>query len=190
MIFEKDKMNALLKLRLCNGKELVDKKIIPFLNIINKTDFFYTTSSCYGRITIDESDLKINKKKHKWIAKYHRTVNQIDLLKPLMHETNKFLWIRQLPFIVHVCAKDLIWANKILFLTKKQGLKKCGIFQLSPRIFIELRGEEIISFPVKYKNKMLVNQNELQNISEQLNYSFLRNKERFEKLILGFEGIF
>ena len=189
-MFEKDKINALSKLNYALDKELVDKKIIPFLNAVNKTDFFYTTSSCYGRITIDESELKINKKTHKWIAKYHRTVNHIELSDALKQESDGVVWIRQLPFILHIRIKDIAPAEKLLLLTKKHGLKKCGIFQLSPKIFIELRGEDIISFPAKYKNKMLVNQDELQSVAELLNYSFLKNKERLEKLLCGFKKIF
>ena len=91
---------------------------------------------------------------------------------------------------MHVCAKDIDSAEKLLKLTKTQGLKRCGIMQLKPRIFVELRGEDVVEIPAKYKNEFLININETEKITEILNHSFLKNKERLEKLFREFEIIF
>ncbi|MCK5040505.1 MAG: hypothetical protein KAR87_06070 [Candidatus Aenigmarchaeota archaeon] len=178
------------KLIYATEKELVDKKIIPFLNAINNTDLFYTTSSCYGRITVDASDLKISKKTHAWIMKHHEKIEKTQLHDALKKENEGIIWIRQLPFILHIYTKDIDCAQKLLVLAKKQGLKKCAIFQIEPRIFIQLKGEDVIEIPAKYKNKLLVNENELEKITEILNHSFSKNEERLSKLFCEFKDCF
>ncbi|MCK5177548.1 MAG: hypothetical protein KAQ92_07510 [Candidatus Aenigmarchaeota archaeon] len=189
-MFKDDKSNSLKKLDYAIKNKLADEAVLPFLKIINNTDFFYTTSSCYGRITIDKSDLAINKKTHEWIAKYHRCIKDSELSDALNKDSSDVVWVRNLPFIMHVCTKDIDSAEKFLKLTKTQGLKRCGIMQLKPRIFVELRGEDVVEIPAKYKNKFLINKDETEKITEILNHSFLKNKERLEKLFREFEIIF
>ena len=52
--FNEGKKSAIKKLEKAHDAGEVDKGILPILNIINKSENYYTSSSCFGRIVVLE----------------------------------------------------------------------------------------------------------------------------------------
>ena len=61
-IFFEAKKSALNKLDQAMIEKKVDSSIIPLLDIINKSDDYYTSSSCAGRIVLIEMPVLGDKK--------------------------------------------------------------------------------------------------------------------------------
>jgi len=72
-----NKKNALQKLKIARSENKVDIDILPVIDILNSSNEYYTTSSCFGRIVLLELPVIGDKKNAKFIGKWHRTINSI-----------------------------------------------------------------------------------------------------------------
>ncbi|NPA38804.1 MAG: hypothetical protein GXN99_03365 [Candidatus Nanohaloarchaeota archaeon] len=189
MNFEHYKKIALKDLQEALERKLVDEPIIPYLNIINSHPSFYTTSSCYGRITVDLVPFKENKKDHKWLGKWHRTVTVEEVEKAITSEKGKITWLKQDSFIIHIGADTIDNALKLLDLARnKAGLKRSGIMQIKPRIMLEIIGLDTLASPLYYETTQLYSN--LTHLVTIANMKFQRNEERLKHFITLFEQEF
>ncbi len=187
-IFQHYKQQALSQLKVALIKGEVDKPIIPYLEIINSKENLYTTSSCYGRITVDNVPLIDNKKEHKWLGKWHRKVNKEELMNALEKGKENITYIKQEPFILHIGVKTLKDTEKVLDIARnKLGLKRSGIMHTKPRIMLEIMGLDHVSIPAKIEDEYLIDLNKLEKITEILNKKFERNEKRFMSFIKEIE---
>ncbi|MEO2154620.1 MAG: hypothetical protein ABGW69_02325 [Nanoarchaeota archaeon] len=179
-----------------NAKKLrlIDKKILLLLEVINKKENYYTTSSCSGRITIDVEGK--NKKEHLWLLKTHKTIKKEDLIKvfELINKNKKIISNAHLKvdsFILHIGCKSLDDAHLLLEACKKIGLKRTGIIQVYPRILIEILGLDRLSLPVFLENSFLINTKEesIEKVVDFANRKLIKNWERIELLRKKIEKI-
>ncbi len=186
--FHSYKQQALSQLKAALIKGEVDEPIIPYLEIINSKENLYTTSSCYGRITVDNVPLIDNKKEHKWLGKWHRKVNKEELLNALERGEENITYIKQEPFILHIGVKTLEDAEEILNIARnKLGLKRSGIMHTKPRIMLEIMGLDHISIPAKIGREYLIDLNNIEKIVKILNKKFERNEKRLVSFIKEIE---
>lgn len=189
MDFEDYKVVAMRNLEEAKERKLVDKPIIPYLDLINSHKDFYTTSSCYGRITVDLVPFKENKKEHRWLGKWHRTVNVNEIKQVIVWEKGKVTWLKQDSFIIHIGVRDLATTEKFLDVVRnKAGLKRSGIMQLKPRIMIELIGLDTLAAPLFYEDKEVVK--DYESLIKVANKKFKRNEERLKHFMMLFEKEF
>lgn len=114
----------------------IDEDIKDLLKALNDKGY-ETTSSCSGRIVlITKSGDKSNAR---WIFKSHDNVDG-DKLFDLVQNSNP-IWFLQEPMILHVKAKSLDSAQKLLSIAKDSGLKISGITSIKNRT-LEIRGTE------------------------------------------------
>ncbi len=189
MDFDEYKAIALKDLEEAKDRNLVDQPIIPYLDMINKHKDFYTTSSCYGRITVDLVPFKENKKEHKWLGKWHRTVKVEEIKQVIEWEKGKITWLKQDSFIIHIGIRDLPTAERFLDLARnKAGLKRSGIMQIKPRIMVELIGLDNLATPLFYEDKEIVR--DYESLIKIANKKFKRNEERLRHFMNLFEKEF
>ena len=81
--FNSYKKNALSKFQKAKNENLVDGKIISLLDILNKSDNYFTTSSCAGRIVILEIPAIGDKKNAVFLGKWHRKIKKSEFLNEL-----------------------------------------------------------------------------------------------------------
>ena len=192
--FDQYKERAMASLRQAIENKEVDEPILPYLNIINSYDSFYTTSSCYGRITLDLTPVNENKKDHSWLGKWHRVVSYEDINKKLEEASRlsgwEIVWLKQDPFILHIGAKTINDAEKLLHAARElSGLKRVGIMHTTPRIMIEVMGLDFMSCPLLIKDKKIIEKQELKNIIDIANLKFGRNEERLKVFISNLQKI-
>ncbi|MFW6046920.1 MAG: tRNA wybutosine-synthesizing 3 family protein [Candidatus Woesearchaeota archaeon] len=148
-------------------KGSVDKQILPLLKVINDIPYFYTTSSCAGRINLISSNSK--KRESKWLfmshdeISLHKTKEITDYLN-LDYES---IWFKMESPILHVCASSVNRADEFISLAKFCGLKRSGIMSASKRIMIESFSTENVEVPLRYNNKVLI-KSDLSNYVESL----------------------
>lgn len=157
-MFKNKKKQAILKLDKALKEDKVDYEVIQLINIINKLNNYYTTSSCAGRFLLISKDDVRDKYNTDFIYKTHDP----DLIYQAKEYLNNFkghLWLLLEAPNFHVGCIDLNSAIQLHKLSLKAGFGYSKIQSLEPSIVVEILGTSRISSPLGHKNKLLVNDN-------------------------------
>lgn len=188
LAFNNDKKQCLFKMKNIDKskKGSVDAPIIPLVKLINSKKDYYTTSSCSGRIIVMAIPPDGKKNKTKWLFVSHDTIKFEEVNFSLQKELSKkgsideLTYLRFEPFILHVAARDLDSALKLLKIAQAIGFKRCGIIAANHRIILELMGVDRIDLPIAKGRKLIVSEDYLRFILEEANNKLNRNKERID----------
>jgi tRNA wybutosine-synthesizing protein 3 len=194
MDFEKNKKIYMTRLYKPDKstKGNVDLEISDLIDMINSFDCYYTTSSCSGRILLIDINNKQRKKNANWIYVTHSKASLIKINKCLSFlpkdlPKSRQVWFVQEPLILHICAKDIESAQKIIDSARNTGLKRSGIFSIRPnRVMIEIIGCDKMEVPVFYDGKFQINSEYLKTLvkiaNEKMKKTFKINDSFFESL--------
>jgi tRNA wybutosine-synthesizing protein 3 len=157
-------------------KGSIDKKILSLCNVINQYEYFFTLSSCSGRISL----LKRNdNKKHEniWYYVTHELTNfKIINNKLESYKENVDLEFRQEAPIIHIMVKNLELAHKLLHIGKISGFNQVGIISIKNKIVVELICDYNIIFPIS-KNSL----KKLDNLNPFLENIIIKANNNLEK---------
>ena len=164
-------------------KGRVDELVKPLINLINKHECYFTTSSCSGRImVIKPAKLK---KDVEWLFFSHKEV-EVSSLTAKIHEfadkSKQELWFKIEGFILHIACRDIESAQKLLSLAKKVGLKRSGIISTASKVMVEIISSEILETPISKNNQLMVEDNYLEFIIDEANAKLKRTHNRIKKL--------
>jgi len=182
-IFYKRKKDVLTK----KDKSFIgewDKKIVSLCEKLNKTNKYYSTSSCSGRVVLMfDSD----KKTHSLFLKiYHDIVNmkefEKDLNEILKKSKGKSINFKQEPCGLHVACRTLKDAQILVTKARKIGWKKSGIISSGNRFIVEMFGTGILGFPIIKKGKLLVDENFLKEIVNKSNQNLKKSWKQINNL--------
>ena len=166
-----------------------DKKISHLCNKINKSKYFYTTSSCSGRIILMVEQEK--KGEGLFLRVWHDKINFEELKESLNEISKKIFKNKIIKFkleqpIIHVACKDLKSASEFLEKAKHIGFKRSGILTAGKNIILELNSTEKLEFPIIKGKKVLVDNEFLKLVvklsNEKLERGWMKIK-KLEKLI-------
>lgn len=134
-----------------------DERIISLCAFLNSLDGFFTSSSCSGRIALLSVKSVGEKQPKAFYRRWHDRVGFKDFWSALCNGAPRYLWFKLEPFIVHVGARDLENAKRILHCMRLAGVKRGGIIVAEREKFlIELQGTHAMALPVKSSGKLLV----------------------------------
>ncbi len=173
-----DKKTALSKLTDAKKQNLFDKEMEDIVSQINSFDEYYTTSCCAGRIVVSESSPDNMKKSYEWLGKWHREVSADEVLSAVGRHKKGVLWLSVEPVIVHVVCRDMDSASKILKSARVSGLKRSGIYQVEPRIIVEIIGVDGFSAPIGSEGKIFSDEKHIDFLIELANKKILCNREK------------
>lgn len=184
--FNIDKRNILSK-KDKSKKGTIDKPIIEMINFLNSLDDYYTTSSCSGRILILKIPASKRKDKVEWLLTKHSPVNIEEVKDALKRFTNNYnkgdeLWFKQEPLIIHIAARSIEKAERLLDIAKLSGFKKSGVIALSRRFVVEIEGTDFLSTIIGINGKILVNDEYMESLIGIGNKKLLNNLKRKDKL--------
>jgi tRNA wybutosine-synthesizing protein 3 len=161
-----------------------DKPIQGLCDKINKSNDFYTTSSCSGRAVLMIEQEK--KAKGLFLETSHDLISFDWLKKSLLkieNSGNKDLIKFKLEQpILHVACRDLDVASDFLEKAKHIGFKRSGILANGKNIILELNSTERLEFPIMNKGKILVDDDFLKIIAELSNEKLKRGWEKIKDL--------
>lgn len=164
-----------------NGK--VDLEFIPLCEYLIKTKYFFTSSSCAGRICLVGLDKNENKKESAFHRKWHRKVKLNEVKEGIKSFDGSILWLKQEPLILHVGANNLENSKIILKICEKVGIKRAGIkVAKSGKFIIEILGSHSITLPVRENKKTLISDDFLKFIVKKSNEKFTKNQETLKSL--------
>jgi tRNA wybutosine-synthesizing protein 3 len=194
-MFQKHKRDFLGK-RDKSIKSSVDKKIRDIINIINKNENYYTTSSCSGRILLLIPGKR--KKETKWIYVSHDRIkideSNINNIKKMINKNIKNykkqnkkidIFLKQESFILHVCCKDIESAKALIKITNKIGVRRSGIVSIdknNEKIIMEIIGSEHFETMIVKNNNVIVDDDYFKIIINEANNRLNNNNKKLKEL--------
>ena len=166
-------------------KGSVDRAIRRLIAIINSKDYYYTTSSCSGRIMVITRHPSGRKDKSRVLFVSHDIVNPASVLEALVSPPSEESWFIYEGLIIHLSAETIEYAEDILRKAHDAGLKHSGIISsnhLSSRFFVEIVNTDKIELPVAMEGRLLLPEDSLRLIVNIANEKLKRNLEIIKKL--------
>lgn len=183
MIFEQQKRQFLNKPDKSLAKQ-IDKAILPLVRIINSKSFFYTTSSCSGRIILMKETGK--KQENAFLFRTHEKNTLKEIKKAIDSAAKKYkgtIYLKHEPCIMHVACRNLEMAIKLVSVARSAGWKKSGVFSIKKdKVMCELVSTEILSAPVMNKGEMIVSDKYLKILVNECNNKLMRTRTKIKKL--------
>jgi len=160
----------------------LDKDIYGLLKTINSIEYYYTTSSCSGRIQVYASKIPGRKFEIKTIGKWHRPISLDELLEVLKDCPYEDIWLAVLPPILHVVARNVEKANRLLHLAREAGFKHSGILSVkNERVIMELTSSERIETPLRMRGVWIFSDENLLELIRRANELLLVTKRKIRK---------
>ena len=184
---EKELYLEALKKKDKSKKGHVDKEIKPLIDVINKKNNFYTTSSCSGRIMLIRN-FTTKKNEAEWLYVTHSKAKLSDVKKGLKDYSGN-VWFKSEPVILHICARDLESAQQIVDIARYAGIKKSGIMASRKRILVELVGTDLMAAPVSIDGKLAVDDDYLEVLVKEANKKLERNANKIKAFMISFRKI-
>ncbi|AHL22910.1 tRNA(Phe) 7-((3-amino-3-carboxypropyl)-4-demethylwyosine(37)-N(4))-methyltransferase Taw3 [Thermococcus nautili] len=181
--FEEQKAKAMegLSKALAEGK--VDEDIITLLEKINALENYFTTSSCSGRISVMEMPHFGDKVNSVWLGKWHREVTIEEVFEAIGKHKSGQLWFLVRSPILHVGARTLEDAVKLLNLAIGLGFKYSNIKSVSHRkLLVEIRSTERMDVPLGADGELWVSEDYIRRIVGIANDQLRRFKGKLRRL--------
>ena len=152
--FKQGKKFSLKKLELAKKDNKTDSKILPILDIINSSDFFYTTSSCAGRLVVLQLPIVGDKKNAVFLGKWHRKIKTNEVIDAIDNAKNGKIWFLAQSSIIHIVCFNESAADKMLKICISCGFKNSGLKSLRNKIIVELCSTERMDVPLGTEKKI------------------------------------
>ena len=180
--FIQNKKLTMQKLETVKKEGKVDKDIIPILTVINSYDEYYTSSSCYGRIVLLELPELGDKKNAKWLGKWHRTITPDELMDAFSKSVKGMLWVLAQSPILHVFAKDLKSADKLVKTAVSCGFKHSGFKTAEKNIIVEISSTERLDSPIGKDGVLFYSEENIDFLVDIANDVFEKSNAKLMKL--------
>jgi len=184
--FLNGKKRAIQKLDQAINENKVDKIILPFLTIINESSYYYTSSSCAGRIVLLQIPKIGDKQNAQFLGKWHQIIKPADLTSASKNADVGQLWLLAQSPIIHLTAKTTVAANSMLKTAIACGFKNSGIRSLDKKIVVEICSTERLDAPVGKDGVLFCNDEYLElliSIANEVLEKSRKKLSRFEEKI-------
>ena len=178
------KQNSTHALTVAINEKKIDPLMIPISTTISKTHYYFTTSTCSGRITLMDLNEDESKKENVFYRKWHRKVKFNEVWEGIEnYEKKGNLWFRQDPFVYVIGTQDVEHAQLVIRACQEAGVKRYGIHHIEEgKILLEIFGTHHMGIPIVIKGKMLVEKKNVQEFVKIANQKWTRNEEKRKKL--------
>ncbi|MFZ8855216.1 MAG: tRNA-wybutosine modification methyltransferase TYW3 [Thermofilaceae archaeon] len=160
----------------------VDPDVVDLLDRINSSSDYYTTSSCSGRIQLAACEHPGEKGRLRVLAKWHRPIKVEELVLALSASQEPSIWFSVHPPILHIVARDLEAARRLLVNARNSGFKHSGIQGLGRRVVVEVMSMERLETPLRLLGVDLLEPWAYPMLVDAANRLLVRSKKRLEKL--------
>jgi len=191
-------------------KGSVDAEIVDLVDGINRLDDYFTTSSCAGRVVVYTLSNGRTKRGCKWLLVAHTEVSEDEILSKLhnppekdcdvenhLHvgddcvvdgESNGTIWLKFEGFILHVRAKDMDAARRILNIFLDCGFKNSGVcLSKNGHPVVACRGATSLQVPLADGNTVFASPEYVRFLVANVNEKFSENRRRHAKLLVDIQ---
>jgi len=176
------KENALKSLDDACGHGKVDEGVLPILDLINKIEGFYTSSSCAGRIILLQIPQIGDKRGARFLGVWHHTIEVDELRAASRKATTGLLWLLAQAPILHIGAETLQLADSMLKTAISCGFKNSAVKSLGKKIIIEICSTERLDAPIGRDACLFCDEKHLSLLVEISNEVIGRSQEKLGRL--------
>ncbi|ADV65202.1 tRNA(Phe) 7-((3-amino-3-carboxypropyl)-4-demethylwyosine(37)-N(4))-methyltransferase [Desulfurococcus mucosus] len=165
----------------------LDKDLLPLLILLNTERKVYTMSSCSGRIVASDSETPWERGVDSTVIfKKHVPVEPGELLRLYSIPVNRKIWLNVTGPIIHLSARDLQTAARILRIARLSGYKHSGIISLSRSkgVILELTTGVYLSIPLRTRGGDVVGSESIDGLVELANATLYEGKKRLSRLYM------
>jgi tRNA wybutosine-synthesizing protein 3 len=180
------KENALKSLHDACDHAKVDEGVLPILDLINKIEGFYTSSSCAGRIVLLQIPQIGDKRGARFLGVWHHTIEVDELRAASRKATTGLLWLLAQAPILHIGAETLQQADKMVKTGISCGFKNSAIKSLGKKIIIEICSTERLDAPIGRDACLFCDEKYLSLLVEISNEVIGRSQEKLGRLTKKF----
>ncbi|QDA30628.1 hypothetical protein FH039_01980 [Thermococcus indicus] len=181
--FDEQKAKAMESLRKALAENKVDEDIVSLLEKINALENYFTTSSCSGRISVMEMPHFGDKVNSVWLGKWHREVSVEEVLEAIGRHRSGQLWFLVRSPILHVGARTMDDAVRLLNLAIGLGFKYSSIKSVShKKLLVEIRSTERMDVPLGENGELWVSEEYIKRIVAIANSQVRRFKGKLKRL--------
>jgi len=152
------KEKALNSLEKAKIEDKVDEGIIAILDIINNSDYYYTSSSCAGRVVLIELPHLGDKKGAEFLGKWHRKIETDEIVRAAKKSKNGMLWLLAQSPIFHIGANAHDASDNLLKTAISCGFKNSGVKSTGRKIIVEICSTERLDSPIGKDGKLFCNE--------------------------------
>lgn len=160
-----------------------DEPIKRLCNKINKTNDYYTLSSCSGRIILIREIPE--KEAGLFIFRSHKKISFEEIKKELENakkQTDDWVYLKQEACVLALSCRNLEKAQEILNKAKQAGWKRSGITTTSKKFVVELFSTERMDVPIMKNRQVLVDDYCLKLLIEEANFKLERTWKKIHAL--------
>ncbi len=170
-----------------SAKGSVDMRIRDLLDAVNALPDFFTTSSCAGRIRVLAYPADAKKNQVRTLFSTHEPVTDDDLerVAAILAEGKKgesAVWWLQESAILHIAARDIVSARRLVVLFQQHGFKRAAYLSLARRPVIEIVNTDQVEAPLAKDGVRLAGDAYLSALQRVSNGKLLHNFSRVERL--------
>ncbi len=176
------KENALKSLNDACDQGKVDAGALPILDLINKIEGFYTSSSCAGRIVLLQIPQIGDKRGATFLGVWHRTIKLDELRTAATKATTGFLWLLAQAPILHMGTETLQLADKMVKTAISCGFKNSAVKSIEKKIIIEICSTERLDAPIGRDGCLFCDEKQLSLLVEISNEVIERSQEKMGRL--------
>ncbi|CAD5243364.1 tRNA(Phe) 7-((3-amino-3-carboxypropyl)-4-demethylwyosine(37)-N(4))-methyltransferase Taw3 [Thermococcus camini] len=181
--FDEQKAKAMEGLKKALAENKVDGDIISLLEKINSLENYFTTSSCSGRISVMEMPHFGDKVNSVWLGKWHREVTVEEVMEAIGRHRSGQLWFLVRSPILHVGARTMEDAVRLLNLAIGLGFKYSNIKSVShKKLLVEIRSTERMDVPLGEDGELWVSESYIERIVALANSQVRRFKGKLKRL--------
>ena len=160
--FLEGKKKALKSLEKAMGENKVDRGILPILNMINDSEEYYTSSSCSGRVVLLEIPQIGDKKRARFLGKWHRNITADEITSAVKKAKIGLLWLLAQSPILHIVANKTETADKMVKIANASGFKNSGVKSTGKKTIVEVCSTERLDAPIGRDRLLFCNDEHLQ----------------------------
>jgi len=164
---------------------MVDSQLISLWDAVLKSENYFSSSGCAGRILLLGLPKNASKKEAYFHRKFHRKVLLREIIAGVEENEKGELWLKQEPFILHIGCENISGARELLKVMRRAGIKRGGIMVAEPgKFIIECQGTQSLSLPVKQGKTQIIGKEALSELVKEANKKLEKNYvslKKFEK---------
>jgi tRNA wybutosine-synthesizing protein 3 len=142
------KKKALSKLKAATSNKKVDEKILPILELLNRMEGVYTSSSCAGRIVLLQIPRLGDKRNAVFLDSWHRTIVSEEITSAAAKATQGTLWLLAQAPILHIGVHTTDLATTLIKIGVLSGFKNSSMKSSGKKTIIELSSTERLDAPI------------------------------------------
>jgi tRNA wybutosine-synthesizing protein 3 len=173
----------------CENDE-VDEQVLPILERLNRSEEFYTSSSCAGRIVVLEIPSIGDKKSARFLGKWHRTIQEAELLTAVENAEKGLIWVLAQSPIFHIGTRNIKNAEKMVKLAVSCGFKNSGVKTLGKHIIVEVCSTERLDAPIGKNGELFCHGEYLGLLIDIANDVMVRSREKLQDFHSFLEDIY